>query len=247
MSVSCKGTHGAVVEVNTETDFVGRNENFQAFVSKIAELANTTKGDIETLKKTPYPGSNRSVEEELTHMVATIGENMTLRRAAYLDVSQGSVVPYIHNAVAPGLGRIGVLVALESPAPKDKLEKLGKQIAMHIAAAQPIALSIDAVDPAEVERERAIFRDQAIASGKPAEFVDKMVEGRLRKFYEEVVLEEQVFMIDGKTRVKDVVAATAKEVGQPIKIIGFVRFALGEGIEKTTSDFAAEVAAQLRQ
>lgn len=246
VSVSCKGTHGAVVEVNTETDFVGRNENFQAFVSKVAELANTTKDDVEALKKLPYPGSSRSVEEELTHMVATIGENMTLRRAAFLEVSQGSVIPYVHNVVAPGLGRIGVLVALESAAPKDKLEKLGKQIAMHIAAAQPIALSIDVVDPAEVERERAIFRDQAIASGKPAEFVDKMVEGRLRKFYEEVVLEEQVFVIDGKTRVKDVVAATAKEVSQPIKIVGFVRFALGEGIEKAASDFAAEVAAQLK-
>lgn len=246
VGVSCKNNHGALVEVNAETDFVGRNESFQKLVSQIAELANTTKGEIEALKKAPYPGSNRTVEEEITHMVATIGENMGLRRSSFLEVSTGVVVPYIHNTIAPGLGRIGVLVALESAAAKDGLEKLGKQIAMHAAAAQPIALNIDSVNPDEVERERAIFRDQALASGKPAEFVDKMVEGRLRKFYEEVVLEEQVFLIDGKSRVKDVIANAAKELGHPIKLVGFVRYALGEGIEKTESDFAAEVAAQLK-
>jgi len=245
VAVSCQGTKGAVVEVNAETDFVGRNEHFQAFVRKVAEMAIPAKGNFETLKKAAYPGSNKTVEEELTHLVATIGENMTLRRAAYLEVSQGVVVPYIHNAIAPGLGRMGVLVALESSASPEKLETLGKQIAMHAAAAHPTALTIDVVDPAEVERERAIFREQALASGKPAEFIDKMVEGRLRKFYEETVLEEQVFVIDGKTRVKDVVASSAKELGQPVKLAGFVRFALGEGIEKAQSDFAAEVAAQL--
>lgn len=247
VAVFCQGARGSVVEVNAETDFVGRNENFQNFVRHVAELAITVKGDIEALKKAAYPNTGKSVDEELTHLVATIGENMGLRRSAYLEVSQGTVVPYIHNATAPGLGRLGVLVALESAAPQDKLEVLGKQIAMHVAAAHPIALAIKDVDPAEVERERAIFREQALASGKPAEFVDKMVDGRLRKFYEEVVLEEQVFVIDGKTRIKDVVAAQAKELNQPIKLAGFVRFSLGEGIDKAQTDFAAEVAAQLGQ
>ncbi len=245
VAVACQGTKGAIVEVNAETDFVGRNENFQQFARKAAELAETVKGNVDALKKAPYSGTNKTVEEELTHLVATIGENMTLRRSAYLEVSQGVVVPYVHNAAAPGLGRLGVLVALESPASADALMTLGKQIAMHVAAAHPISLNIEAVDPAAVDRERAIFREQALASGKPEEFVDKMVEGRLRKFYEEVVLEEQVFVIDGKTRIKDVVAALSKEQGQPIKLTGYVRFALGEGIEKAASDFAAEVAAQL--
>jgi len=243
----CKGAHGAIVEVNAETDFVGRNENFQSFVRHVAELAASVKGNIESLKKASYDNSGKTVEEQLTHLVATIGENMSLRRAAFLEVSQGIVVPYIHNATASGLGRLGVLVALESAAPQEKLEAVGKQIAMHVAAAHPIALTIQDVDPAEVERERAIFRDQALASGKPAEFVDKMVEGRLRKFYEEVVLEEQVFVIDGKTRIKDVIASQSKELNQPIKLAGFVRFSLGEGIEKAQADFAAEVAAQLVQ
>ncbi|OJW52671.1 MAG: translation elongation factor Ts [Alphaproteobacteria bacterium 41-28] len=247
VGVFCQGPRGAIIEVNSETDFVGRSEQFQNFVRKVAEIALTTKGDLEALKKAPYPGSQKTVEEGLTHLIATIGENMMLRRVGYLEVSQGVVVPYIHNAVAPGLGRLGVLTALESSAPTEKLEAVDKQIAMHVAAAQPIALNIEAVDPAEVDRERAIFREQALASGKPAEFVDKMVEGRLRKFYEDVVLEEQVFIIDGKTRVKDVVATAEKELGQPVKLAGFVRFALGEGIEKVQSDFAAEVAAQLEK
>lgn len=247
IAVTCEKTKGAVVEVNAETDFVGRNDQFQNFVRGVSALAIPAKGDMETLKKQAFPGSQRTVEEELTHLVATIGENMTLRRTAYLEVSEGAVVGYVHNAVVPGLGRIGVLVALESSAPHDQLEALGKKIAMHVAAAHPIALTIEDVDPADLERERAIFRDQAIASGKPAEFIDKMVEGRLRKFYEEVVLEEQTFIIDGKTCIKDVIATHAKEFGKPLKLIGFVRFALGEGIEKTETDFAAEVAAQLGQ
>lgn len=237
VGVACEGHKGAIVEVNAETDFVGRNEHFQAFVRKVAELAIRAKGNLEALKK--------ETEEELTHLVATIGENMTLRRSAFLEVSEGVVVPYIHNAAASGLGRLGVLVALESAAAKDKLEALGKQIAMHVAAAHPSSLNVETLNPAEIERERAIFREQALASGKPAEFVDKMIEGRLRKFYEEVVLEEQVFVIDGKTRIKDVVAGVSKEQGQPIKLKGFIRFALGEGIEKEATDFAAEVAAQL--
>lgn len=245
IAVSCQGTQGAIVEVNAETDFVGRNENFQAFARTAAQLAITAKGDLESLKNATYPGSNRTVEEELTHLVATIGENMSLRRTAFLEVSQGVVIPYIHNIVAPGVGRLGVLVALESAVPQEKIEALGKQIAMHVAAAHPTALTIDTVDSADVARERAIFREQALASGKPAEFVDQMVEGRLRKFYEEAVLEEQVFVIDGKARVKEVVSTASKEHGQPLKLAGFVRYALGEGIEKDKADFAAEVAAQL--
>jgi elongation factor Ts len=247
VGVFCQGPRGAIIEVNSETDFVGRSEQFQNFVKKVAELALTTKGDLETLKKAVYSGSQKTVEEELTHLIATIGENMMLRRVGYLEVSQGIVVPYIHNAVAPDLGRLGVLTALESSAPKEKLEAVDKQIAMHVAAAHPIALNIAAVDPSEVDRERAIFREQALASGKPVEFVDKMIEGRLRKFYEEVVLEEQVFVMDGKTRIKDVITTAEKELGQPIKLAGFVRFALGEGVEKAQSDFAAEVAAQLEK
>lgn len=246
VSALTDGTKGAVVEVNAETDFVGRNEQFQHFVREVAKIALSTKGTLEDLKKAAYPETKKTIEEELTHLVATIGENMSLRRVAHVSVNQGAVVPYIHNSIAPGLGRIGVLVALESAAPQDKLEVLGKQIAMHVAAANPIALTSTAVDPAEVDRERTIFREQALASGKPAEFVDKMVEGRLRKFYEEVVLEEQVFVIDGKTRIKDVVENQAKELGKPIKLVGFVRFGLGEGIEKEETDFAAEVAAQLK-
>jgi elongation factor Ts len=246
IGVACFGPNGAVVEVNAETDFVGRNEHFQNFVREVTKLALTANDTVDALRKASYPGSNKTVEEEITHLVATIGENMNLRRVAHLSVSQGIVVPYIHNMTAPGLGRIGVLVALESEAPQDKLETLGKQIAMHVAAAQPIALNASAVDPSDVERERAIFKEQALASGKSAEFVDKMVEGRLRKFYEEVVLEEQVFVIDGKTRIKDVVETSAKELGKSIKLTGFVRFGLGEGIEKAHTDFAAEVAAQLK-
>lgn len=246
VSALTNGTKGAVVEVNAETDFVGRNEQFQHFVREAAKIALSTKGTLEDLKKAAYPETKKTVEEELTQLIATIGENMSLRRVVHISVEQGLVVPYIHNTIAPGLGRIGVLVALESAAPQDKLETLGKQIAMHVAASHPIALTSAAVDPQEVERERAIFREQALASGKPAEFVDKMVEGRLRKFYEEVVLEEQVFVMDGKTRIKDVVENQAKELGIPVKLVGFIRFGLGEGIEKEETDFAAEVAAQLK-
>lgn len=242
---SCQGLTGALVEVNAETDFVGRNDQFQSFVREVGALAVTAAGDLEALQKMPYPDSGRTVAEQLSHLIATIGENMAMRRTASLTVSQGVVVPYMHSATAPGLGRIGVLVALESAADSHKLEILGKQIAMHVAAASPASLSISDLDPASIERERAIFKEQAVASGKPPEFIDKMIEGRLRKFYQEVVLEEQDFIIDGKTPVKEVVAAQATELGHPIKLLGFVRFSLGEGIEKTQTDFAAEVAAQL--
>ena len=235
---------GAVVEVNSETDFVARNDAFQNLVRQVAERA-LADGDIETIKAAAFPGTGRSVAEELTHLVATIGENMNLRRARRLEVAKGVVVSYVHNALAAGLGKIGVLIALESTGDAGKLAALGKQLAMHVAAANPQFLDIAAVDKASLDRERDILREQAKASGKPDAIIDKMVEGRLRKYYEEVVLLEQIFVVDGETRIAKVVDATAKEAGAPIKIAAFARFALGEGIEKEQADFAAEVAAQL--
>ena len=233
---------GAVVEVNAETDFVARNDQFQAYVHDVAKLALTSSADMESLKQMPYP-SGRSVAEELTHLIATIGENMSLRRAAKLAVNHGVVATYVHNALAPELGRIGVLVALESTGDQDKLTALGRQIAMHVAAAKPDALRIDEVDQTALARERSILVDQAKASGKPEAIIEKMVEGRLRKYYEEVVLLEQVYVIDGETKVAKVVENAAKDVGAPVQLTGFVRFALGEGIEKPEGDdFAAEVA-----
>jgi elongation factor Ts len=244
VGVATSGQAGAVVEVNSETDFVARNDAFQNLVRQVAERA-LADGDIEKIKAAAFPGTGRSVAEELTHLVATIGENMNLRRARRLEVPKGVVVSYVHNALAVGLGKIGVLVALESTADAGKLAALGKQLAMHVAAANPQFLDIAAVDKASLDRERDILREQAKASGKPDAIIDKMVEGRLRKYYEEVVLLEQIFVVDGETRISKVVEASAKESGAPIKIAGFVRFALGEGIEKEQADFAAEVAAQL--
>jgi elongation factor Ts len=242
VGVASSPREGAVVEVNAETDFVGRNDQFQAYVRTVAELALTASADMESLKQMPYP-SGRSVAEELTHLIATVGENMTLRRAAKLAVSQGVVATYIHNALAPGVGRIGVLVALESAGDADKLSALGRQIAMHVAAARPEALRIADVDPAALDRERAVLSDQARASGKPEAIIGKMVEGRLRKYYEEVVLLEQVFVVDGETKISKVIEDAAKDIGAAVTLSGFVRFALGEGIEKAAGDdFAAEVA-----
>ena len=243
-SMSSGASAGAVVEVNSETDFVARNEAFQNLVRRVADLALAT-GDIDAVKGAPFPGTGRSVAEEVTHLVSTIGENMNLRRVRRLAVAKGVVVSYVHNALVAGLGKIGVLVALESTGDADKLAALGKQLAMHVAAANPQFLDIAAVDKASLDRERDILREQAKASGKPDAIIDKMVEGRLRKYYEEVVLLEQLFVIDGETRIAKVVEAAAKEAGAPIKIAAFARFALGEGIEKEQSDFAAEVAAQL--
>ena len=237
---------GAVFEVNAETDFVARNETFQGFVRAVAELARDTGDDLEALKAAPFPGTGRSVADELTHMIATIGENMALRRARRLQVKSGVVAAYMHNALAPGLGKIGVLVALESTGDAAQLAALGRQLAMHVAAANPQYLDVASVDPAALERERDVLREQAKASGKGDAIIDKMVEGRLRKFYEEVVLLEQIFVVDGETRVSKVLDAAAKQAGAPIRVAGFVRFALGEGIDKGTTDFAAEVAAQLR-
>ncbi len=244
VGVATSGNAGAVVEVNSETDFVARNEAFQNFVRQVADLALAT-GELEAVKAAAFPGTGRNVAEELTHLVATIGENMSLRRIRRLEVGKGVVVSYVHNALVAGLGKIGVLVALESTADGAKLTALGKQLAMHVAAANPQFLTIGDVDAASLDRERDILREQAKASGKPDAIIDKMVEGRLRKYYEEVVLLEQIFVVDGETRIAKVVDATAKEAGAPIKIAAFARFALGEGIEKEQADFAAEVAAQL--
>ncbi|HYB08652.1 MAG TPA: translation elongation factor Ts [Alphaproteobacteria bacterium] len=245
VGVAVKGNAGAVVEINAETDFVARNSTFQAFVAEVAELAATTGGDLDKILAAKLK-SGRTVQDEITHLVATIGENISLRRADALKVGQGVVASYIHNQTTAGLGRIGVLVALESPGEAGKLLPLGKQIAMHVAAANPQALDVAGLDPAAVEREKTVLADQARASGKPEEIVQKMLEGRLRKFYQEVVLLEQDFVVEPGTSVAKIVQGASKTLGAPLKIAGFVRFAIGEGIEKKQSDFAAEVAELVR-
>jgi elongation factor Ts len=242
VGVAVEGTRGAVVEVNSETDFVAKNEQFQNFVREVARLALNSGGDIDALSASAYPGGG-TVIEALTNNIATIGENQSLRRTALLEVSEGIVVSYVHNAVAPGLGKIGVLVALESGASADTLQTLGKQIAMHIAAANPQALDADSLDPALIERERAIAMEKAKESGKPQNIVEKMVDGSIAKFRKDNALLSQLFVIDNKTPVAEVVASAAKEAGNGIALKGFVRFQLGEGIEKKVDDFAAEVAA----
>lgn len=239
------GQKGALIEVNSETDFVARNEAFQGFVTGLAALSLTHEGDLAALVAADFPGSGRTVADELTHNIATIGENMTIRRAEVQAVETGLVVSYVHNASAPGLGKIGVLVALESTGDAGKLEALGKQVAMHIAATAPQSLSIEDLDPTLIDREREVLSDQARASGKPEEIIGKMVEGRLRKFYEEAVLLEQVFVIDNETKVGKVVEKVAADIGAPVKITGFSRLVLGEGVEREETDFAAEVAATL--
>jgi elongation factor Ts len=242
VGVAVEGTRGAVVEVNSETDFVAKNEIFQDFVRNVARLALQHGTDVEALGAAQYPDGG-TVSEKLTDNIAKIGENQSLRRAAVVDVNEGAIVSYVHNQVAPGLGKIGVLVALESAAPAETLQALGKQIAMHVAAANPLALDADSLDPALVERERSIALEKAKESGKPANIVEKMVEGGLAKYRKESALLTQLFVMDGKTPVADVVASAAKDAGTPVQLIGFVRFQLGEGIEKKESDFAAEVAA----
>ncbi len=247
VGVAANGTRGAVVEVNAETDFVGRNEQFQKFVGAVTHLALDNGGDLAKVAASPFPGSARDVQGELTNMIATIGENMSLRRAASLSVSDGVVVAYTHNAVAPDLGKIGVLVALESEGDKAKLAGLAKQLAMHVAATNPQSLTVAELDQAAIERERGVLAEKASQAGKTADIIAKMVEGGLRKFHQEVVLLEQAFVIDGKTKVSKVVDDAAKQVGAPVRLAGFLRFALGEGIEKKSEDFAAEVAAQLKK
>jgi elongation factor Ts len=228
----------AIVEVNAETDFVARNETFQEFVARVADIALEIGDDLDAINAASFAPGGRSVAEQLTHLVATIGENMTIRRAKVLSVSQGVVASYMHQALKPGLGKIGVLAAVEGPGELAALELLGRQVGMHVAASRPEALDIDAVDPAALERERAVLSEQARASGKPENIIEKMVDGRIRKYYEEVVLLEQVWVHDGESRVR----AVAKKAG--VNLTGFVRFQLGEGIEKPQGpDFAAEVAA----
>ena len=234
VAVASQGNKAVVLEVNAETDFVSRNDKFQGFVAKTVKAALDSGDDFETLKT--------KASDELTNLIATVGENMNMRRMETLSVSEGVVASYIHNAIATGLGKIGVLVALESSADANALNALGKQIAMHVAAASPIALSKDNVDQSMLDREKNVLADQARESGKPEEIIEKMVEGRMRKYYEDVCLLEQIYVVDGESRVAAVVEKAAKELGVPVKLTGFVRFALGEGIEKKESDFAAEVA-----
>ena len=242
VGVAVDGNRGAVVEVNSETDFVAKNEQFQEFVRTVAQLALQGSGTVEGLLAANWP-SGGTVQDKLSGNIATIGENQSLRRSAVLQVNDGVIVSYVHNKVAPNLGKIGVLVALESAGDKEALQDLGSQLAMHIAAANPLALRGEELDPATVERERAIATEKAKESGKPADIITKMVEGAVAKFRKENALMSQLFVIDNKTKIEDVVAATAKKIGSPISLTAYARFQLGEGIERQTSDFAAEVAA----
>ena len=243
VGVAVEGTKGVAVEVNSETDFVAKNEQFQDFVRTATQVALNVDGDdVEALKAASYPGGS-TVGEKLTDNVATIGENQQIRRIKSVAVSEGVVVPYMHNAAAPNLGKIGVLVALESSAPTEKLEELGRQLAMHIAAAFPQALTAEGLDAEVIERERAIARDKAAESGKPENVQEKMVEGAVAKYAKENALLSQIFVMDNKTPVQQVVDQAGKDAGAKIVLKDYVRFQLGEGIEKEDSDFAAEVAA----
>ena len=242
---SC-GTHATVLEVNAETDFVARNDKFQNYVQNVAKLACESNCDLEALKALTYPGTEHSVQDELVNLIAIIGENLSIRRVEHISISEGAISTYVHNKLADGLGKIGVLVGLETSCKCPSVEALGRQIAMHIAAANPQVLAVEDLSADVVARERAVVTEQAKASGRPENVIEKMVTGRLNKFYEEVVLLEQIFVIDGKSKVKDVIAQASKDCGCEIKLTGFKKFVLGEGIEKASVDFAAEVAAQLK-
>ena len=243
VGAATSGTRGALVEVNSETDFVAKNEQFQDFVRSVTQLVLDEKAtDVAAIKAAAYPGGG-TVEEKLTNNIATIGENQTLRRAELVEVREGTVVSYVHTAIAPGMGKIGVLVGLESSADEAALQQLGKQLAMHVAAANPLALTGEALDADLVSRERAIAEEKAAESGKPADIVAKMVDGAMAKFRKENALLSQPFVMDGKTPVAEVIAAAGKDAGATITLTKFVRMQLGEGIEKEESDFAAEVAA----
>lgn len=243
VAVATDGNKGAVVEVNSETDFVARNEQFQDMVREIGKIALATGGGTEAVANAEFPGASKNVSDHVTEMVATIGENMSLRRSTGLSVDSGVVASYVHNAVTSGLGKIGVLVGLESDGDKDQLMALGKQLAMHVAATNPLALTPDDLDADVVERERQVQMEQARESGKPEEIIEKMVEGRMRKYYADVVLLSQTYVIDGESKVEDAIKAAEKDIGAPVKVAGFARFELGEGVEKKEEDFAAEVAA----
>ena len=247
VSVFVDGNQGAAVEVNSETDFVAKNDIFQDYVADAAIVALKNDGDVEKMKACNCPKCGKTFGERLTDMIAKIGENMNLRRAKVISVNNGLVCSYVHNAAKEGLGKIGVLVALESSADKAKLADLGKHIAMHIAATAPVALNIEGVPAEAVAHEKSIFAEQAAASGKSANIIEKMVEGRIRKFYEEVVLEEQAYIMDPDKKVKAVIADAAKDAGADIKLTDYAFFKLGDGLQKKEEDFAAEVAAQLKK
>ncbi len=243
VGMAVKGTKGALVEVNAETDFVARNDQFQKMVSEISKLALKAEGDVDKLAAATYPKTDKPVSDYISEMIATIGENMRLRRTGFIKVSRGVVAGYMHNQMAPDMGKIGVIVGLQSTGDKEKLHALGKQLAMHVAATSPLAVDVDSLDPEIVERERSILMEQARESGKPDNIIEKMVEGRLNKYYQEVVLLKQALVTDPDNTVEKAVKAAEADVGAPIKVVGFERFALGEGIETEEQDFAAEVAA----
>ncbi|MBB4302440.1 elongation factor Ts [Rhodobium orientis] len=243
VGVATDGAKSAIVEINSETDFVARNDGFQKLVRDIAETALTVGGDRDATAAATYPGKSHSVDDELREQIATIGENMTFRRAAGLAVDAGVISSYVHNAIAPGLGKIGVIVAMESTGDAEAVNALGRQIAMHVAASNPLAVTPDEVDADVAARERAVYSEQARESGKPENIIEKMVEGRMRKFFEEVALLKQPFVVDPDNTVEKAVEAASKEIGAPIKVAGFVRFEVGEGVDKKDDDFAAEVQA----
>jgi elongation factor Ts len=237
----------AVVEVNSETDFVARNEQFQQLVRNVGKVALAHEGKTELVAAAKYPGSDKSVTEVIKDAVGTIGENIGFRRSAKLTVEHGVVATYVHNAVADGLGKLGVLVAVETTGNEHAAHAFARQVAMHVAATNPLALTAEQIDPSAVEREKAIFSDQARQSGKPEAIIEKMVEGRLRKFYEEVVLLKQAFVLNPDITVEKALKDAEAEIGAPAKITAYLRFALGEGIEREASDFAAEVAAAVKK
>lgn len=247
VATAVHGRQGVVVEVNSETDFVARNDKFQGLVKGVVDVALANNGNYAKTSAAKFPGSSQSVNDRIVEAVVTIGENIQFRRSAGISVSQGVVVSYVHNAVKPDMGKIGVLVALESTGDATKLAVVGKQIAMHVAAANPQSVATESLDPKVVERERAVFAEQSKASGKPPDIIAKMVEGRLRKFYGEVVLLEQIFVVDNESKVSKVIEDASKAAGASVKVAGFVRYALGEGIEKKQEEFAAEVAAATKR
>ncbi|MBT9370229.1 translation elongation factor Ts [Rhizobium sp. CSW-27] len=246
VGIASAGTSAVVVEVNSETDFVARNDAFQDLVRGVASVALSTEGSVEAISAAAYPATGKSVTDTIKDAIATIGENMTLRRAAKLSVEDGVVATYIHNAAADGLGKLGVLVALKSTGNKDALNAIGRQVAMHIAATNPLAVRAEEVDAAVAERERNVFIEQSRASGKPDNIIEKMVDGRMRKFFEEVALLSQAFVINPDLTVAAALKEAEKEIGAPVEITGMVRLLLGEGVEKEETDFAAEVAAAVK-
>lgn len=243
VGVTSEGLAGAIIEVNSETDFVSRNKDFQKLVKNLTDISLSVGGGVDDINISSYSETGRTVEDEITQQIATIGENISIRRSEVLSVSKGIIATYVHSSLNDGLGKIGVLVGIESEGDTNKLAVLGKQIAMHVAAARPEWISKDDVSADDQERERKVLREQASESGKAPEIIEKMVDGRMRKFYEEVCLLEQTFVIDNETKISKVLKDAAQDIGASITLKGFIRYGLGEGIEKEASDFAAEVAA----